>query len=1741
MSSPRFIRRSRLIVTFLLLLIVKNNAQDILINEFLASNSVQYKYLPDKFEFPDWIEIYNNTDVSVNMGQYFISDSRNDLKKWRFPDTLLKAKEYMLLIADGDDNNGSLSFKLSRGGEWIIISDANGNIEDSIKFGLQERNISMGRNINDLANWSYFYDPTPGFANTTYAVTEIAYSDKPTFSIKGGAFSSNIVLELDATEGGDIYYSTDGSSPTHSSIKYSGKITIDTTTVIKAIQVASGKLPSRINTHTYFINENHVLPLVSLSVDPLLFYESMDGIYIVDRPKDYEIPATIEFYEEDKSFKNDAGIRISGEASALLEQKPFTLKADEKFGEDAFNYKLFPNKQTTSFEELYLRNGGYPDYAFTRIRDALMHSLVINEIDIDCQDYKPAVVYINGVYWGLYNFREKLNENYFFSNRGADPNMLDIIEPHSIKAGSRDDYSNLLNYIAENDINQTIHYEHVKNRIDVNELSNYLITQLFYANCDWVTNNTMWWREQKSSSKWRWVLQDMDAGFGYSTGLIYCDSPPETDLFDWLNRGDGFFSKILTNQEFSSEFYGKFNLYLNTLFTTPRLLSYITRMQKEIEPEIERYVEKFGGEGDGSFYGIKLKDYGTWKENIEAMKDFAVRRPAIIQNQLISKSLANGTSLLTLNYDSTKGKIKIHDIVLNSNFSGTFCNNIEYIVEAEPEPGFDFIEWRGTVTSNSNTLLIRTNQDHTIAAIFEQNASSVLPNEINTDTRLTPAGSPYYTSGELIIEKGTSVIVEAGTEILVKESSSIIVNGNLTIEGSDASPVIIKAGGSENNLWGCIYFENAEGNNKISNAIIKNATNGDDRDRQIGAISSYKSNISLDNVTVKAAFPVFIQYGNAYINRSTLRSDFTCDMVNVKYADSAIVENCVFEGNNAFDTDAIDYDGIKNGIIRNNKIFNFLGSNSDGIDLGEDCVEVLIEGNRIYNCFDKGISIGQNSKAIVKRNLIVGCGQGIAVKDKGSYALVINNTFYSNDYAVASFEKNLGMGGGSIKVVNCILSSSKTSPYFLDDLSELQFTYTLSDQELLDGNGNIFALPKFHNNLYLSAVSPAIDKGDPQQETDPDGSVSDLGCFAYDETINYPLIFNEVLFSTKNGNKEFIEIRNLSDSRIDVNGYVISGVNEFIFPQGSFIEPQGYLIICNNPESFSLPPNKVFKWENTLVNNEYFSLYLQNRNKEIVDEFHYYKVDHLDLSKYALNLSIELEVKGSENLALSNWQLSKIVGGSPGTDNSRNIFTGIVINELQASNTTTIKDEFGNYSDWIELYNTTTDTIDIFGMFISDNLDIPTKYKIGIDETLNTKIAPGKHLLLWADGRPELGNLHLNFKIKSSDQVLIASQHEGDTTIVDMVSFDDLNPNFSFGRTKDGSNNWKKFRLPTPGVANSLDNVFTEGILLINGLKLSNSQAKEAYENKAFWGDYDFSFWDYYPNNSENYPTTLPEPVGTAETDLSVLLKYSSIICIFTKIGTNLQYWNQSNFLDYVKYGGNVFLMSRAASNFITPNFQEEFGVEWEIPANATINSFVSNYDGLSDLNLNGNQNFNSILSSTIDKPNTTVIYKDTTYAEKPANVGILYQPEYGGYYKENGGNFVLINGTPYRCDYSDLRTNIEFILENFFNESKPVSVEEQITITEYNIEQNYPNPFNPYTNIRYQLKEKSKVSIVLYNMLGQRVQNLVSSVQPAGVYKLRVDGNKLASGVYFYDVYFNPTSNGGKEYRATKKMLLVK
>ena len=138
------------------------------------------------------------------------------------------------------------------------------------------------------------------------------------------------------------------------------------------------------------------------------------------------------------------------------------------------------------------------------------------------------------------------------------------------------------------------------------------------------------------------------------------------------------------------------------------------------------------------------------------------------------------------------------------------------------------------------------------------------------------------------------------------------------------------------------------------------------------------------------------------------------------------------------------------------------------------------------------------------------------------------------------------------------------------------------------------------------------------------------------------------------------------------------------------------------------------------------------------------------------------------------------------------------INEFCAINETVSPDEYGEYDDWVEIYNFGEDTIDLKGVYISDDFSDPQKWQF--PESM--LILPKAFALIWADGQPQQGKNHVGFKLSGSGEE-IALFSPDSVFMIDSVVFDEQTADYSMGRQPDGGSTWNYFAEPTPGSSNT--------------------------------------------------------------------------------------------------------------------------------------------------------------------------------------------------------------------------------------------------------------------------------------------------------------------------------------------------
>lgn len=146
---------------------------DVVINELMASNTSGPQ--DEAGEFEDWIELYNRSDNQVDLSGAFISDNISNVQKFELPaGTIMDPKSYLIIWADENQSQGPLhtNFKLSAGGEWVGLSNSQGDIIDSVRYLEQTEDLSFSRIPNGTGPF-VIKKPTFGTNNETTAIGEI--------------------------------------------------------------------------------------------------------------------------------------------------------------------------------------------------------------------------------------------------------------------------------------------------------------------------------------------------------------------------------------------------------------------------------------------------------------------------------------------------------------------------------------------------------------------------------------------------------------------------------------------------------------------------------------------------------------------------------------------------------------------------------------------------------------------------------------------------------------------------------------------------------------------------------------------------------------------------------------------------------------------------------------------------------------------------------------------------------------------------------------------------------------------------------------------------------------------------------------------------------------------------------------------------------------------------------------------------------------------------------------------------------------------------------------------------------------------------------------------------------------------------------------------------------------------------------------------------------------------------------
>jgi len=536
--------------------------------------------------------------------------------------------------------------------------------------------------------------------------TEVTTADPlPAFSHPGGTYQRDILLEIVLpwpsaeirfTSDGRISTEADGTLFTHA---IPLRADIPGVTVLRARIVLPGGDLGPVISASYLMGLDTTLPVVSLIMDPADLWDAESGIYEnpLGRGEAWERPVNVTYIASDHTlgFSIGAGIRVHGRQSRAQAKKSLRLYFRTKYGPARLDYPLFQGSSVTSFNRLVLHSGGqdfaYPPLAnWTLMRNQLAAELAF-DLGIAATESQPALLFINGEPWGIYQIRERLDEEFLQDHYGlASADFLESPEStiRDVLAGDRKHWDSLMSYLGSHDLADPASYAYVRSQMDIDDFINYYILQIYSANTDWPAHNVHLFRPRVAGGRWRWMVWDSDNGFGADTySQVHSDmishlldyTHPETEGRDTL-----LFRKLLANAEFRARFLSRASDLLNTILTPQAVIAHIDELAAELAPDLAYETHRWPSQS-------------IWADHIQQLRDFANDRPDYVRRHLVERLGLGGTTDLTINPPSSGiGTVAVNGNMVSAlRWQGTAFQGVTTTITAVPDAGYTFAGWSG--------------------------------------------------------------------------------------------------------------------------------------------------------------------------------------------------------------------------------------------------------------------------------------------------------------------------------------------------------------------------------------------------------------------------------------------------------------------------------------------------------------------------------------------------------------------------------------------------------------------------------------------------------------------------------------------------------------------------------------------------------------------------------------------------------------------------------------------------------------------------------------------------------------------------------------------------------------------------------------------------------------------------------------------------------------------------------------
>lgn len=404
------------------------------------------------------------------------------------------------------------------------------------------------------------------------------------------------------------------------SARYTAPIQISKTTVLRARACPDDALMSPVAGVTYIIGDPAVTPVVSLSTDEKYLYDSKIGIFVrgsnatSNYEQDWEYPVHLEYFDEngEECLNQTGSFHIVGTSTRGAKHKSIAVYARTAYGDgDRFCYNPFENRDYESYKTLILRSSG-SDAMGARMRDAVLTSMA-DGLDLMYQASRPVVVYMNGVYMGHYNLREKINKYSVAQWEGvtkkSDIDAIDIVEgearDNQVQNGDNADWLALRKFVRENDLNDPENLQFVTDRLDVDSLFTWTCFELCIMNQD--LENVRIYRVP--GGKWKYILYDLDGGGVVNERGIYMllDSSRAGSI---LSSQYSLIKKLIAVPQMRARFLTRLAQVIDNSFLYAKTAKpAIDEWQAVLEQLLPRHYSKY-----------KDQTMSAWRNNVNAFR-----------------------------------------------------------------------------------------------------------------------------------------------------------------------------------------------------------------------------------------------------------------------------------------------------------------------------------------------------------------------------------------------------------------------------------------------------------------------------------------------------------------------------------------------------------------------------------------------------------------------------------------------------------------------------------------------------------------------------------------------------------------------------------------------------------------------------------------------------------------------------------------------------------------------------------------------------------------------------------------------------------------------------------------------------------------------------------------------------------------------------------------------------------------